>query len=268
MDPGDDDPLLGSEEHLVTPQVNVLDAPARGQPAKSCFRRWVTVEPCLLLFFLGAIPVQPLADQYVLRYIHQANNVTANTSSQQVCAHNLTDPSYVKEQVMQAEAANTMMLLSIAGMIPSFFVTAQVGAYSDRVGRKVALILPIVGFLLCSVILVVAVQLDLSMWALAAAFITQGTMGGFSMVLAASFAYIADVTTHAQRSMRIFALEIVIGVGIIGSQVALGYLIKTLGFMWPLVITAGIHLVNLLYVTLVIKETVTRDPETRFWTVI
>ena len=118
------------------------------------------------------------------------------------------------------------------------------------------MIYPCVGALLRCIFCVIIVQLDLPLsWFLIASVI-EGCFGGQAMFLMAAFSYVSDITTEKNRSFRIILLESCLGVGIATSQLALGYIIKDLGYMWPFGILGSLVLLDILYIIFCVVETV------------
>ena len=271
----------GSQEALINPEVSVRNGQAGAtneqnahseEPAqsvsraapKSCFRRWVTVEPCLMVYFMTVLPLIPLTDQYVLHHIQTENNFSIS-KNESGCESNTSDPTYIKEQQFQAQASHTVILFTLVGLVPSVFVTIQLGAYSDKMGRKLTLLSPLAGGIIRCLLSVVVIQLKLPLAALSIGYFVEGCLGGVSTLVAGCFSYIADITTHQERSMRIFILEVSLGVGVVTSEVAVGYLIRELGFMYPIVILGSLHVLNILYVIFVLEESVVKDRSAKFF---
>lgn len=238
------EPLLSPEEKSDTIAVR----------PRYVGRKWMTVEPCLVLYFMAVMPFFPLQQQFVLYQLKLRHNISFE-SNDSTCGDNATDPTLQQEESqVEAEAANWMIILTAVALIPSLFVTTALGSFSDKAGRKVALIPPLVGGILRFLVSVVLIVFSLPLELLILAAFLEACSGGVSTFLMGSFASISDITTPEQRSFRIFILEVALGIGNFVSQIATGYVINLLGFMYPLIILGGIHVINLLYTVFLLPE--------------
>ena len=78
-------------------------------------------------------------------------------------------------------------------------------------------------------------------------------------MLTTAFAYIADVTSINDRSMRIVIVEVSIGFGTATAQLIIGILVSSIGYFYPYIIILGLLTLILLYTILFLPETVEAD---------
>lgn len=149
-----------------------------------------------------------------------------------------------------------MVYLNMAYLIPSCIMAAFLGSYTDRVGRKTVLLFPMVAGTLRTLLYLVIIQLKLNMNFLLLANLIDGLSGGSTTVITCCFAYIADISSAKDRSIRIFLVELGTSVGVGVSQIYTGYMIKSLGYVYPFLLLEALHAVNLLFVIFYIQETV------------
>lgn len=120
------------------------------------------------------------------------------------------------------------------------------GRLSDRVGRRPVLLLTILGG---------ALGLGITAYApsLAWLFVGRIVAGICAANLGVASAYVADVTDDAQRTRGMAMIGVAIGLGFVLGP-ALGALLSPLGFRTPILIAAGLNLLNALQVLIALPE--------------
>ncbi|KAM9437700.1 lysosomal proton-coupled steroid conjugate and bile acid symporter SLC46A3 [Salvelinus alpinus] len=129
----------------------------------------------------------------------------------------------------------------------------------------VALVPPLLGELLFALCYATVSHLSLSLGYLLGASFLAGVMGGPTALLGGSFAYIADLCEGeggGGRTVRMAALEMLLGVLSGLASLCTGFYIQTAGFTWPFITAAVLHLINLVYTAWVLQETVERPSHT------
>ncbi|KAJ3047406.1 hypothetical protein HK102_012925, partial [Quaeritorhiza haematococci] len=119
-------------------------------------------------------------------------------------------PDYLKcaaDTNVQANTSWWTMILSLAANIPGLISAPVVGAISDNVGRKHAILFPILGGILRILALVVVTHFRLSLWVLFVSYIFEGLLGSFMVLEAAAFAYIADTSDGKGRTSLFGRIE-------------------------------------------------------------
>ena len=154
----------------------------------------------------------------------------------------------------------TITLLMAAYSFAQFLTAPFWGRLSDRVGRRPVLIASMAGAIVAYVWLGVAY----SLWTLFAARILAGAMAGN---ISAAFAYVADVTTPANRAK---------GMGLIGAALGLGFIIGpaiggTLAgsdplnadYATPCFLAAVLSTIALISTALILKESLSAETRAR-----
>ena len=161
---------------------------------------------------------------------------------------------------VQTRAANYLSVFSLLNNLLMLPAAIFLGSFSDRHGRVIALSLPVTGGLIRGAI-ALGVQVSFVdikyMWAGAT---IEGLMGGSAVLTLALYAYIADVTSPANRGWRMVWLFVAESFGIAVAEIAVGYIITYSGFMYPYVIIIAVYLISLLLIFAVLPESV-RRPE-------
>lgn len=251
-------PLSDSESpYFATTEPSEPGDNAKISISTVCAKLSVTVEPVVLLYFMGASMTIPLTQQLLYALISQRMNITSPGNSPQ-CDIDTTDPQYLLEQQAQATASEWMMTFVAASIIPAFFTTIFLGAYSDRAGRKLGIIMPVAGATMRSLWSIAVMFCGWPVAALLVGVFIDGFCGGIGTLTMSCFTYISDITIKAQRSFRIVVVEITIAIGITLSQLASGYLITYSGYKSTLVVVVVIFVVTFIYAT-TLRETVKSD---------
>ena len=247
--------------------INLSDVEFKRTDVPVYSRFVMLLEPVMLMYALYVGAVAPLSDQYIHARISNNYNLTDDNlnkshGDQDVCNNG---SSRHQNDDIDSQASLWILYINVATMVPGLFSLILLGSYSDRGGRKVAIIAPQVGAIVRCVSFFAVIYFDLSLYVIVVAAFIEGLSGGISMSFAASYAYIADVTSH-NRSLRMTILESCFGIGTVISQIVLGYLINSLGYYYPFLILTALLLLSLVVTACLLPETVTRDPDVRFWT--
>ncbi|XP_041485596.1 proton-coupled folate transporter-like [Lytechinus variegatus] len=193
--------------------------------------RWITVEPILLLIALARKAMVITRLQYLKHRIgeeHHYSSIIANLSVASLCNDdNYTDT--LEDEIQQQTAVWSLYLYAMS-TFPALFTTIVVGAISNLAGRKVAMMVPCLGYIIqCALFLVISYA-HLPLWTFFAAELIQGISGGVALLFAGAHAYIADTTEKRQRTLRIAVTEGVYFFGNGAIQISNGYLISRFGY--------------------------------------
>jgi MFS family permease len=130
------------------------------------------------------------------------------------------------EQRVQSEASHWLLYLNIASGVPSILVSLFYGGLSDLLGRKLFIILPVVGtaFNAATVLAVIYFGSILPLSFLLLGSLVAGLLGNFSVVNFAVYSYASDVSSDSKRTRQIGILESMTYLG--------GTLSLVLGGLW------------------------------------
>ncbi|XP_077867325.1 proton-coupled folate transporter-like, partial [Saccoglossus kowalevskii] len=196
------------------------------QPLRSHVRKWpiVTVEPIALLFMFGMGFLAIARPQYIRSRTAEEYNTNGT------CYTNNSSLEYNKENEIQKQATIWTLYLTATTQFIGMFVATILGAYSDKAGRKIPLMLPPVGAALNSLNYLIVIYLHLPIWTLFFGALLQGLGGDFTTEISACCSYIADITTKQQRTLRMVIMEVVIYLAIGAAQLCAGYVIQLYGY--------------------------------------
>ncbi|KAF7988288.1 hypothetical protein HCN44_009933 [Aphidius gifuensis] len=149
--------------------------------------RYVSVEPTMWLYMM-AFMTTTVIEQSLFSY--KACRVD----------HNLTEEIFSKFHQWN----------DISGHVVPIILALFLGNWSDRRGRKLPLVIGLTGKAIYSGMVVVNMlqpnwNLNMIVWT---ATIPSGMLGGDVAIFASCFAYIADVSSHKQRTLRVTILDI------------------------------------------------------------
>ena len=220
--------------------------------------RIITVEPVLLFVAMAIGVILVVQPQYLRERVAKARNITLPTpgrggggnESQGCSFRNTSNPYYIALQEVQAEVSFWTMILAISGSLPALIMAPIIGSWGDKVGRKVALGVPVFGYVLTSITYLMIFYFELPLWVLLLAMFFQGIAGGNGLILAAAVAYVTDITSEKNRIHRIGIVHgsFIIGIGL--TQLFAGFIIQSFGYGPTLWISLGTIALSFLYVVL------------------
>uniref|UniRef100_A0A7M4FDD8 Proton-coupled folate transporter n=1 Tax=Crocodylus porosus TaxID=8502 RepID=A0A7M4FDD8_CROPO len=148
------------------------------------------------------------------------------------------------------------LYLNLGGFFVGLFSVTLFGPWSDRVGRRPALVLPAVGMALQAAVylLVMYQQLHVAYFLLGR--VLSGLLGDYNLILAASFAYVADISDRSSRTFRVAVLEACLGVAGMLASVAGGQWLRAQGYINPFWMVLAVSLAAALYAALCLPESV------------
>lgn len=163
--------------------------------------------------------------------------------------------------MVQRQASLFGLYEELSSLIPSVIVTLTLVAYSDRGGRKIAIIMPLIGALIYSLALLMVSVLELNIYLLIGFQIFRALFGNIGTFLGGCFAYVTDLCENDhQKTIRMATVDMMIGLSSGVASLITGYFLRAAGFNWPF-LTAGLcQFVCLLYAIFILEETVKKVP--------
>ncbi|KAK1800385.1 hypothetical protein P4O66_005621, partial [Electrophorus voltai] len=219
------------------------------------------VEPIVAVYAFASFLLYPLVQQYVYRRLWQeiTNTTYPVSDSSSQCGTNNSNHSNLHEEVQKA-ASLFSMYSDLSSMIPSLLVTLMLVTYSDRRGRKVTIVLPLVGSLVYCLSFLAVSLLELNLYLLIVASFVSALFGGVSTILGGCFSYVADrCESSEQKTLRMAGVDMVIGLLSGVALLSSGYFLRATGFNWPFFTSAVFQLFNLLYALFVLEESRVAD---------
>ena len=207
--------------------------------------RKITVEPVLFSYMLCMFMAFPLIQQVAFKKIcHEKydDEICKNLSKSQ-------------EDFVHQKTSKWILYQSVSLTLPSIVASLILGSWSDKVGRKVILILPSIG----SVLLYINYILNVAFYSLNVNYLLigvciSGLFGGFATTLLGVFSYISDITDKSQRTLRVSVLESMVFLGgTVGNFIG-GVLVDNGGFIPAFGLCLALNVLIILYVSLLLPE--------------
>ena len=161
---------------------------------------------------------------------------------------NVTNETKIHNHI-EAEASHWMILISVSALVPTFFVSLIVGPISDKIGRKVAFLIPTLGTFVKYIGSLLISYFQWPIWSYSIIAFVEGLSGSASLFYAACVAYTADNTgDNLQRSFWIVVVDLTLSFSAVIGNFSIGYLITRLGYTWCYIILGIIQLCTLLLI--------------------
>ena len=124
--------------------------------------------------------------------------------------------------VVEAEAGILIMTVGISSGILSVIGTLLLGPFSNRLGRKPALVTIIAGMVLQAILTTIIIKAELNVYFFVLAFAFRSLTGGVAGIYTLSYSYVTEVSGRKKKwyAMRIGCIEL------------LSFLAVSLGFMF------------------------------------
>jgi len=216
--------------------------------------RWyqkISVEPTLFLYMFAFMTTSVVANVF---FMYKA--CTVNHGHPHNICINIENHTEIKKEV-QASTADFFMYNSIAGHVIPIILALFMGAFSDKRGRKLPLLLGVFGkFIYSTMVIVNTLQPTWPVeYIIYTATIPCGFTGADVAIFACAFAYISDITSVEDRMLRITILDVAY-LSTMPTGVALGtylfnYFNKSFTIMFT--INASLLLLSLVYSLLNLK---------------
>ncbi|KAK7492505.1 hypothetical protein BaRGS_00016171, partial [Batillaria attramentaria] len=207
----------------------------------------------------------PLMTQYTYQVYTQ--QVYGNDShhvqvTRQPCVDTNSSNSSVDPRVEQVQdlSADFLSRLNLVSGGLGIVINLFLGAYSDTLGRKFGLLLPMIGTFLRYVAAPVIIHWDLGLDFMFAGYIVDGLCGSLSGVLLGLYLYTSDITpTASQRTVGLAITETAIGMGQTALNVVGGVFMEDTGYFYPSLVACLLILVCILIITVLLPETLPQD---------
>ena len=247
-------------EHLILPDDDSLkDEPLEIQVHIKKPTRSIVIEPLFLLIVASLLPMSLLMGIYVYDRLKKEVAIdygipVENISDMHCQEVDMNSTLYLAQERAQDLNARFNIYYSFSYSIPCLITTLFLSGYSDRAGRKYAIVSPAVGFLIYGVINCVILFADLPLWCLFISGFFLGAGGSYQMLLAGCFAYLGDTVESNKIMFRITVIELLaFMLGSLG-PLFVGNLIPVIGYSYLCLIFAFMNLLSFLYAVFFIPE--------------
>nr|XP_020644258.1 solute carrier family 46 member 3 isoform X2 [Pogona vitticeps] len=237
-----------------------LDFPRAFHELKlSSMKKTFVVEPVISAYMFASSLTSPLVQQYVYRryWEEMVNSTFVDDDNVSYCEWNQSDPTFLKQKRVQENASLFAMKVDLSGAIPSILMAFVLVANGERCGRKISLVLPLVGSLVCSIFYSLMSFYSLPLVLLLPLALISGIFGGMATFFGGAFSFVVDLCeTQKQKTIRIAVVDLILGLMSGLGGLASGFILKGIGFEWTFIAVSLLHIVNISYTTCWLDETV------------
>ncbi|XP_068746748.1 proton-coupled folate transporter-like [Montipora capricornis] len=222
----------------------------------SIWRKMLTVEPVIFFYSYGLLMNVPIYQQYVYFRLSEERGFPYSFQEQKSgCGSKTLNDSMEKlEKEVQSYASYVQLGTVMFSTFPSIVITLFMGGWTDKVGRRPALILPVVGSALDAGVVLIVIYAKLPIYCLFVGALIHGLCGYYTAILFACVSYIADTTEQGQIAFRLGILEFIIFVGGMAAQLSSGFWIENLGFSAPYWFILGCEFFAVIYAVFFVPE--------------
>lgn len=221
-----------------------------------------TIEPVLVLFVASLVLSQLTTQLFIHSSVSERyNNDSMVNATTDTCKANATSPIFQTEQLIQEETSKWVMSFTFALTLPGVASTLVIGSLTDIYGRKLGILLSIVGSLVRAVITIIVMVQKLPLHYLFFGYLVEGFTGSFGTMIMAGFSYVSDISdSRRKRSVRITITEASMAMGSAVASLGGGFWIDAYGYTGPIVLVIALQSLNILLVLLLLQETVIARP--------
>ncbi|KAH0625081.1 hypothetical protein JD844_033162 [Phrynosoma platyrhinos] len=222
-------------------------------------KKILVVEPVVFIYTLAYSVNTPLAQQYLYRRLWEqiTNSTFIDDDNISHCEVNQSDPTYLKQKEIQENASLLATKMGLSEAIPSILVAFVLVANGERLGRKISLFLPLVGSLIYNMFYSIMSSYSLPLVLLFPLSFLYGLFGSMATFLGGAFSYTVDLCeTQKQRTIRIAVVDLIFGLSSGLGGLASGYILKGIGFTWTFAALSFLQMVNILYVSFCLGDTI------------
>lgn len=149
-----------------------------------------------------------------------------------------------------------LLYINLASLLMAIPSTVLLGIWSEIDGRKVVLTVSLLGTVLRVALFIIILQFQESIYFFVIASLITSTLGYSTSLMASSMALIADITSSAQRTLRIVFLDSAKGFGIGFAYFISGFCFERDWFQHFLWLILAISIFNIMYVALFLEESI------------
>ncbi|XP_072385002.1 lysosomal proton-coupled steroid conjugate and bile acid symporter SLC46A3 isoform X2 [Diabrotica undecimpunctata] len=168
--------------------------------------KYVTVEPTMLLYMMAFMTTNVAEQSF---YVYKT--CTINHGYNKTICDNINTPEYKNiSKEVQASTAKFHVWNNLAGHVTPIILALFIGAWSDKRGRKLPLLIGLFGKLIFSLMIIVnTVQPTWPVeYVIFTATLPAALTGADVTIFATVFAYLVDVSSVSNRTLRVTILEV------------------------------------------------------------
>lgn len=220
---------------------------------KDCISVHFIPEFVFFLYKMGESILEPA----VKLYLYQGVCIDEFPENLTICESLHKHPK--EEDYIQGISALYIMYYKILLNLPAIVLGLFCGAWSDRVGRKLPIMLPCVGSVLASCLYILSgVNKDSLVFVLAGATV-NGIFGKSAVIAMAVHSYVSDVSDKETRTRRLGRLLAMNFFGLFAGSLIAGVLLDTVSFDVTFCVVAACNGLVVMLTTICLQESVNED---------
>ena len=190
-----------------------------------------------------------IIDWFTVHHLERDARLNISHGNQTIspCDVNISTSDYAFQQGIQSDSSVFMLSKAFLWSILAIFVTLSLGASSDKVGRRLALLPPLLGILCSSSVLGIVSYFRASIYWLFIGDVLYGCCGSFATMIMGSLAFVVDQCEPSNRMYRITIVQICLTGSSTVSPIAVGPLLAMFGITPTVCIIAMLAALNLIY---------------------
>ena len=230
----------------------------------------ITVEPVIFLslfarYLFLSLSQQYYFNRYALDEFANASDVDFIKQNGSICLNKSDLEHYTgsNDTLKVVEYRSTLLVVYTSSLnrILSIIITMMLGPLSDHFGRRPVMIIVATGGILEGIFSICIVYFNLNLYYFIISAGLCGMCGNFPAILMTSYAYVSDISSIRWRTLRIGVAESMIFTAGMISSLTGGVWFKKLNcqLMFPLVLFTACHLGVILYILLLLPESLTSE---------
>ncbi|PFX31592.1 proton-coupled folate transporter-like isoform X1 [Stylophora pistillata] len=176
-------------------------------------RYWPVIELLTFLNFFGTTLLEIIAQKHIYN-----STVKDHADFEQLnCCETSDDASYgsVKDPgLISAATEHWLLYKNLASLLVAIPSTILLGIWSEAEGRKNVLVATLIGIALRAALFTIIIKFKAPLYFFAIASLITSAVGYNTSFMASCMAYMADITSSGQRTLKIVFIDCVAGIGI------------------------------------------------------
>ena len=221
------------------------------------FKRGLTVELNLVLYVLAHSSTHQVIEQLIYSILSEQHGVQSIVRLDQdkiPCSNNHSDPNTRIRMLIQHDASYWLTYMRIFVAVPSIITAFVWGNISDRMPRKLPILLPLIANVLLIFLVIIVVLYKLPISPILFGYFLEGLGGSTSTFFMGCYAYLGHISTKENRTSRINVNEICIILSSSAATFILGNMLKSQGFLVPFLVILCLYVTNILYTLYILPD--------------
>ena len=209
--------------------------------------------------------LQPVTRQYIYdQLLSQYRLQNARNTSESRQNRSCSGRENIEHDKLFEEVFDWFIYLELTLAMSALLTTPSLGSWSDRIGRKVAFLVPSFGAILQAAVYAVVFNFKLEFRLLFIGNFLCGIAGYTTAFNAACLAYVSDITSKSQRTSRVAVMNTAFGVGTGLAGFISIYLLEFDSHLNSIWVILALKLGIAVYVLSFLKETISRNTSQPF----